>query len=144
MNPFPKLPIFALAVTAGYVVAVLPARADGPGIESAMVVDGKIVPNGVFTPMTPKFIDYFHSTGTAKGDKLRVLWIAEDVGDVAPPDTPLGEMEFTTGEDDYHGAFSLSKPACGWAVGKYRVELYVNDQLATSVKFTVAEGVAAQ
>ena len=35
------------------------------------------------------------------------------------------------------GDFSFSKPTNGWPVGKYRVEIYVNDQLATAAKLTI-------
>ena len=44
------------------------------------------------------------------------------------------------GRDTDGGVFSLSKPTKGWPVGKYRVEIYVNDKLADTVKFTVKAG----
>jgi outer membrane usher protein FimD/PapC len=40
-------------------------------------------------------------------------------------------------EDTNDGDFNFSKPTKGWPVGKYRVEIYVNDDLATTAKFTV-------
>jgi outer membrane usher protein FimD/PapC len=35
------------------------------------------------------------------------------------------------------GDFNFSKPTKGWPVGKYRVEVYVNDELAATTKFTI-------
>ena len=35
------------------------------------------------------------------------------------------------------GTMSLSKPDAGWPVGKYRVELYVGDELKLKVPFTI-------
>ena len=40
-------------------------------------------------------------------------------------------------EDTDDGDFAFSKPTKGWPVGKYRVEIYVNDDLAKTVKFTI-------
>jgi outer membrane usher protein FimD/PapC len=39
--------------------------------------------------------------------------------------------------DTDDGDFNFSKPTNGWPVGKYRVEIYVNDELATKVNFTI-------
>jgi len=36
------------------------------------------------------------------------------------------------GRDTDGGVFSLSKPTKGWPVGKYRLEIYVGDDLATN------------
>jgi len=43
------------------------------------------------------------------------------------------------GRDTDGGAFSLSKPK-GWPVGKYRLEIYVGADLATTAKFTIKGG----
>jgi hypothetical protein len=60
-----------------------------------------------------------------------------DVGDVAPANTKALEKTLTLEEDTDDGDFAFSKPTKGWPVGKYRVEIYVNDDLAKTVKFTI-------
>jgi hypothetical protein len=68
------------------------------------------------------------------------VWIAEDIGDAAPENTTIDEATLTADKDNFYGAFSLCKPTKGWPEGKYRVEIYVGDKLATSVNFTIKKG----
>jgi len=63
--------------------------------------------------------------------------IAEDVGDVAPANTKVLEKTLALDEDTDDGDFNFSKPTKAWPLGKYRVELYVDDELATTTEFTV-------
>ena len=122
-----------LVVTVGSLVA----HADSPTVEAAIAVDSDTKPTDSFATTVPKLNAFFKSTGTVKGDKLRGVWIAEDVGDAAPANTKIDEASIIADQDDYYGAFSLSKPDKGWPPGKYRVEIYLNDELVTTVKFTV-------
>ena len=39
--------------------------------------------------------------------------------------------------DTDDGDLSLRKPTKGWPVGKYRFEIYVNDKLVTTTRFTI-------
>lgn len=71
------------------------------------------------------------------GEKVRAAWIADDVGDAAPKKTKIDESTEAAGEGGSLGAFTLSKPDKGWPVGKYRIDIYVGDDLAKSVKFTI-------
>jgi hypothetical protein len=89
-----------------------------------------------------KLYAFFRSTGTHKGDSLRGVWIAVDVGDAAPANTKIDESTLTADQDDFYGAFSLTKPTKGWPAGKYQVDIYDGDELATSVKFTIKAGKA--
>jgi hypothetical protein len=66
--------------------------------------------------------------------------IAEDVGDAAPANTEVLSKTLTLQEDTSDGDFNFSKPNKGWPPGKYRVDLYVNDKLATKAKFVVTDG----
>ena len=72
------------------------------------------------------------------GDKVRGVWIATDVGEAAPKDTKIDEATVTANAST-EGQFSLSKPNKGWPVGEYRLELYVGDKLAQTLKFTITE-----
>ena len=142
MKSIRKFSLLALALAGGLFAAASPARADAPQIESAIAVDGQTQPNSVFAPTTAKLNAFFRSTGTTKGDKLRGVWIAEDVGTAAPANTKIDESTLTADEDNFYGAFELSKPTAGWPVGKYRVEIYLNDQLSTTVKFVIQDDAA--
>jgi outer membrane usher protein FimD/PapC len=94
-------------------------------------------PSTTFAPNTPKLYAIFKTEGAKTGDKIRGVLIAEDVGDVAPANTKVLETILDMDGDTEAGDFTFIKPTTGWPVGKYRVEIYVNDDLATKVKFTV-------
>jgi hypothetical protein len=93
-----------------------------------------------FAPDTEKIYALLKTTGAKNGDKLRAVLIAEDVGDVAPANTKVLETKLDLEGDTDDGDFNFSKPTKGWPVGKYRVDIYLNDQLATTAKFTVNAG----
>lgn len=67
---------------------------------------------------------------------VRAVWYAVDVGDVAPPNTLIDEAELTTGSGTV--TFNLS-PDGQWALGTYKVELYLNGELDQTLDITVAE-----
>ena len=71
--------------------------------------------------------------------KVKTVWTAVDVGDAAPANTKIDEAEVTL---DASGTahFTLSLPASGaWPVGKYKVEVYLNDKLDRTLEYTVAQ-----
>ena len=70
--------------------------------------------------------------------KVRAVWIAEDTGNVAPPDYKVDEATNVATAPAAIGTFTLSRPDDGWAAGKYRVEFYVGNVLAETVKLTIA------
>jgi hypothetical protein len=130
--------IFALLIITAICAAV--ALAGKPKVEAAIAVDKDTKPTTTFAANVPKLYAFFRSKGTQTGDKLRGVWIAEDVGDAAPKKTKIDEATLTADEDDFYGAFSLTKPTKGWPAGKYRVDIYVGDELATTAKFTIKAG----
>jgi hypothetical protein len=119
------------------IIGSLAAHADGPTIEAAIAVDKDTKPTDSFTNDVPQLYAFFRSTGTKKGDVLRGVWIADDVGAAAPANTKIDEASITADQDDYYGAFSLTKPTAGWPVGSYHVDIYLGDTLATTAKFTI-------
>lgn len=72
-----------------------------------------------------------------EGAKVRAVWIAEDVGDIAPPNYKIDEAKTIAASPDAHGMFTLSRPEDGWAPGKYRVEFYLDDTLVETVKLEI-------
>ncbi len=71
--------------------------------------------------------------------RVKAVWTAVDVGGAAPANTKIDEAEVTL---DASGTahFTLSVPDSGmWPVGKYKVEVYLNDKLDRTLEYTVAQ-----
>jgi hypothetical protein len=69
--------------------------------------------------------------------KVRAVWIAESVSEVAPPDYKVDEASTIADSPNSFGTFTLSRPDDGWAPGDYRVEFYVDEALAETVKLRI-------
>lgn len=113
------------------------ARGGDVKVTAVMTTGPKDKPTTTFAPDTPKVLALFKANGAQKGDKLRGVWIADDVGDAAPANTKIDETTLTLNGDMDDGNFSCSKPTKGWPPGKYHVDIYANDELATTLKFTI-------
>src|SRR6266566_2495138 len=74
-----------------------------------------------------------------KGAKVRVDWIAENIGDDAPADYGADEASTIADGPTAHGTFTLSRPDEGWAPGDYRTEFYVDDVLVDTVKLKIVK-----
>ena len=89
-------------------------------------------PTTVFAPT-----DVFYCVGELQNapddTTIKAVWIATQVEGVSP-DFLIGEKELTTGSSAFH--FQLSNDA-PWPAGKYRVELYLNGDLDTTLEFEV-------
>ena len=123
------------------------SKASGPpGITSAVLgagateSDASANPTSQFATDTAKIYCLWKADGIQSATPVRGVWIAEDVGEAAPANTKIDEATVTADQDDFYGAFSLPKPTKGWPVGKYRVEIYSGDELATSVEFSIKGG----
>jgi hypothetical protein len=75
--------------------------------------------------------------GLPEGARVRVTWVAEDVGDLVEPNFIVDETESVAPTPDATARFTLGRPPDGWAEGKYRVEFYVNDELEETIKVTI-------
>jgi hypothetical protein len=84
-----------------------------------------------------KIYAFWKGDATLPGDKVRSVWIAADVGEAAPKNSKIDEFSVVTRVANEGGAFLLEKPDKGWVPGKYRLELYVGDVLAQTLKFTI-------
>jgi len=91
-----------------------------------------------FSTETPKIYARWQGRGLRNQAKIRVLWIAEDVGDVAPANYTIDEATAVASIPEARGVFTLSRPDEGWAAGRYRVEFYVDDQLIDTVKLKIS------
>ncbi len=104
--------------------------------------DGK--PKATFSTEMPKIYALWKGEALKAGDKIRAVWIAEDVGNVAPKNSKITEAFVAAEKSDDDGAFGLARPTDGWPVGKYRLEIYVGDKLAEALKFTIHAGVTVE
>jgi hypothetical protein len=77
--------------------------------------------------------------GLPAGARVRVAWVAEDVGDLVEPNFIVDETESVAPAPDASARFTLGRPPDGWAEGKYRVEFYVNDELEETIRVTIVK-----
>lgn len=119
--------------------------------------DEPIDPTTQFPKNSPAVYGAWYSPDLKEGQTLKTIWIAEDVGKVSPPNVKIDETKMVLNQNMirkepgtikfnmgfgkiplvWTGHFSLSAPNKGWPVGKYRVDLLVDDQLIKSLKFTI-------
>jgi hypothetical protein len=82
--------------------------------------------------------DVFYAVVTTKNapddTKLKAVWVAVEAEGVDPNFTILEKELVSEGMDTF--TFSLSNDNL-WPVGKYRVDIYMNDELDQSVEFSV-------
>lgn len=95
-----------------------------------------IHPTTEFRPDTPKVFCVWRVEGAKAGTPIRAVWIAEDTGGSAPPNYKVDESRHTL-PGTASGAFTLSKPTAGWPVGRYRLEIWLGEKLAKTLRFTV-------
>ncbi|MBI1790609.1 MAG: hypothetical protein HYR60_24020 [Acidobacteria bacterium] len=93
-------------------------------------------PATVFRPDSPQIMCVFKVEGAGLGTIARSVWIAEDVGKAAPPSYKIYEMSLAIPFGN-SGAFSLSRPDKGFPVGSYRLEIYLGEKLAKTLKFGI-------
>ena len=91
-----------------------------------------------FASDTPKIYARWQGHGLREQSNIRVVWIAEKVEDI-PPDYKIDEATATATATDSHGIFTLACPDDGWAPGDYRVEFYVDEALAETVRLKITK-----
>jgi hypothetical protein len=92
-----------------------------------------------FPADTPKIYARWQGHDLPLGAKIRVVWIAENVADVAPPDYIIDEASASANNPDAYGTFTLSRPDDGWAPGDYRVDVYLDAKLIDSAKLKITK-----
>src|SRR3954471_83127 len=95
-----------------------------------------------FSPEVPRIYAIWKGESLEAGDKIKAIWIAEDIGKAGPMESKIVEGEAKVYKPDEHGAFSLSRPADKiWPLGKYAVAIYINGSLAQRAKFKITQDV---
>jgi hypothetical protein len=98
-----------------------------------------------FSADAPMIYAFWEGKGFKTGDTVSAVWIAEDIGNIGRKDTEIRRGDYTIYKQEQVGAFSLSRPGEKvWPVGRYRVEMYINGEIADVVKFTITPGVTIQ
>jgi hypothetical protein len=106
-------------------------------VSFAMEQHGKA--STTFSSNTPQIYARWHGQRLRRGAKVRAVWIAENIGEDFPPDYKIDEASAIAESPTAHGAFTLSRPDDGWAIGDYRAEFYVDDVLAETVKLKIVK-----
>ena len=122
----------------GIMICASIAQAADVKVKTVLTTAKGSAPTTTFAADTPLIHGLFQTTGAKEGDKLRAVWIAEDIGKAAPANTKISEKTLTLEGDTKDGDFSVSKPTKGWPAGQYRLEIYANDKLVTTDKFNIA------
>jgi hypothetical protein len=117
--------------------AIAPTPAETKLLTAALASELTGEPQTSFPSDTPKLYLRWQGETLNPGDKIRCVWIAEDVGDAAPANYQVNEASTKASETRGFGTFTLSQPIKGWPTGKYRAEIYVGDKLAETIKFTI-------
>src|SRR3954463_11683604 len=89
-----------------------------------------------FLTNTPKIYGRWQGSSLTAGDIIRAVWVAEAFGK-EERDAKITEAEVKAQKASDGGIFSLARPEGGWPIGRYRLELYIDNKLATAVKFKV-------
>ena len=127
-----------------------PAIGQRPAAVAASPVEKKLLhaalaketlgePTGRFAADTKKIFCRWQGDALHEGDKIRAVWIAEDVGDVAPKNYKIAETSTSADGPQAAGTLTLSRPTKGWPIGKYRVEIYDGDQIVETLTFDIAK-----
>jgi hypothetical protein len=137
------IPLINLEMTAGPRVGERPGVISKPeekkALAAALAKELTGETTTTFTADIPKIYVRWQGKTLKKGDEIRAVWIAEDVGDAALPNYKVAETSKTATEARSFGTFTLSKPHKSWPVGKYRLELYVGSELVETLRFTISK-----
>ncbi len=90
-----------------------------------------------FPTDAPKIYAFFKSDKVKAGDKLKSVWIAEDIGN-GKKNSKIDQASATVESTPVEGNFVLSLKNEAWPEGTYRVEIYLNDKLVETKQYTVA------
>jgi hypothetical protein len=116
-----------------------PAHASAPAkpLTAFLTREAAGEPANSFSTETPQIYLRWQGATLNAGDKIRCIWIAEDVGAAAPANYHVDEAAATANEPHAGGIFTLTKPKTDWPEGRYRAEIYVGTQLIETLPFTI-------
>jgi hypothetical protein len=95
-------------------------------------------PTTIFRANTRAIYARWQGRGLRPQAKIRAVWIAQDVADVAA-DYQIDEASTVAPSPNSRGIFTISQPEGGWLPGSYRVEFYVDESPDQIVKLTITK-----
>jgi hypothetical protein len=99
----------------------------------------EVNPTNEFAPETPRIICRWQAEGIKAAIVVRGVWIAEDTGGAMEKDATLSESKKSLPPvASMTAVFKLATDS-PWPVGKYRLDLYLGDDLSKSVPFIIKE-----
>ncbi|MFL6539323.1 MAG: hypothetical protein ACJ8HU_01015 [Chthoniobacterales bacterium] len=101
--------------------------------------DVNVKPQTKFAAKTPSIIIRWHGENLPVGGTVRVAWVAEDVGDLVESGFVIDQTRTQVETSKFGARFTISRPRDGWAPGKYRVDLFVDDELKDTLGVTIEE-----
>lgn len=109
-----------------------------PRFAKVLITDDKerAVEKAVFVPETPAFYAVFVLADVPPDTPVKAVWFGENLHGVQP-ETKIGEYELPMGGAKNEGNFSLVRPASGWPVGTYRVDLFIAGKPEHTARFRV-------
>jgi hypothetical protein len=131
----------ALVVLVSLALApALAAQEEKGRIDTAIASDSRetMAERASFPPTQPKIYIFAMVADAPKDTPVKAVWIAEKCAGV-DPNTKFAESTTRFPGGATWIPFSYSKPTANWAPGNYRVELYLGKDLASTVKFTIAD-----
>ncbi len=116
-----------------------PSASAGAHFKLAMITSDKYSQDekSVFAPDAPKVFAVYRVVA-GPGMKVKAAWFAEKVAGLEPK-TKLTENPETTfsSKGEFISSFNCSKPAQGWPLGSYSVNLYMDGVLKKTLGFRV-------
>src|SRR4051812_27903370 len=96
-------------------------------------------PQTTFAAKTPSIIIRWHGENLPIGGTVRIAWVAEDVGGLVEPGFVIDQTRTEVETAKFGARFTISRPRDGWAAGKYRVDLFIDDELKDTLGVTIEE-----
>jgi hypothetical protein len=112
-------------------------------LQATVAADKEGEPKTTFLTNTAKIYGRWQGSSLKSGEIVHAIWVAEAFGK-EERDAKITEAQVAADRADDRGIFSLARPEGGWPIGHYRLEIYVADKLAASVKFKIEEDVSVQ
>ena len=116
-----------------------PAPSPSPGVTLEVAAEREGKAQTEFRSDAANIFVRWSGRNLPSGVTVRIAWVVEDVGDLAPPDFVIDETDSIITMPELEARFTLSPPMDGWAEGKYRVELYIDNTLMQEVKVTIRD-----
>lgn len=90
-----------------------------------------------FKSSVPRIYVRWSGHDLPEGARIKVVWVAEDVGDLVDRNFVVDETETVAATPNASARFTLARPPDGWAEGKYRVEFYIDNVLTETVNVSI-------